>query len=170
MRIVQAHQGYLPNVVRLIAACTQTMREQGIDQWDEIYPNAEIIAKDVESRALYVLEQGDVCTAAVALNQEQDEAYQQVHWLGGEPVLVVHRLCVDPAYQGNGIGNRLMDFAEEYAEQHAYASIRLDAYTGNPSAIRLYERRGYRKAGQVYFPRRTLPFFCFEKILREGTA
>jgi GNAT superfamily N-acetyltransferase len=170
MRIVQAHQGHLPNVVRLIAACTQTMREQGIDQWDEIYPNAEIIAKDVESRALYVLEQGDVCIAAVALNQEQDEAYQRVHWLGGEPVLVVHRLCVDPAYQGNGLGTRLMDFAEEYAKQHAYASIRLDAYTGNPSAIRLYERRGYRKAGQVYFPRRTLPFFCFEKILREGTA
>jgi ribosomal protein S18 acetylase RimI-like enzyme len=146
------------------------MRQNGIHQWDEVYPNEEIITKDVDSRALYVLEQNGLCIAAVSLNQEQDAAYQKVHWLGGEPVLVVHRLCVDPAYQGNGLGNRLMDFAEEYAKQHAYASIRLDAYTGNPSAIRLYERRGYRKAGQVYFPRRTLPFFCFEKILGEGTV
>jgi hypothetical protein len=86
MRIVQAHQGYIPSVVRLISASTQTMRENGIYQWDEIYPNEEIITQDVDSRSLYVLEQGDRCIAAVALNQEQDEAYQQVHWLGGEPV------------------------------------------------------------------------------------
>jgi ribosomal protein S18 acetylase RimI-like enzyme len=152
MRIVQAHQGYIPGVVRLISAATQTMREHGIYQWDEIYPNEQIITKDVDSRSLYVLEEGDLCLAAVALNQEQDEAYQQVQWLGGEPVLVVHRLCVDPAYQENGIGSRLMDFAEEHAKQNACVSIRLDAYTGNPRAVRLYKRRGYRKAGQVYFP------------------
>ena len=170
MRIVQAHQGHLASVVRLISVCTQTMRENGIDQWDEIYPNEEIITKDVDRGSLYVVEEGDLRIAAVSLNQEQDEAYQKVHWLGGEPVLVVHRLCVAPAYQGKGIGGQLMDFAEEHAKQNAYVSIRLDAYTGNPRAVRLYERRGYRKAGELYFPRRTLPFFCFEKILREGTV
>lgn len=62
-----------------------------------------------------------------------------------------------------------MDLAEAHAKQNTYVSIRLDAYAGNPPTVKLYERRGYRKAGQVYFPRRTLPFFCFEKILREGT-
>src|SRR5262245_20431947 len=145
MRIVQAHQGDIPGVVRLISATTQAMREHGIYQWDESYPNEKVITKDIDSRSLYVLEQSGLCIAAVSLNQEQDEAYQQVHWLGGEPVLVVHRLCVDPAYQRNGIGSRLMDFAEEHAKQNAYGSIRLDAYTGNPRAVRLYERRGYRK-------------------------
>jgi GNAT superfamily N-acetyltransferase len=117
MRIVQAHQGHIPSVVRLISACTQTMRENGIYQWDEIYPNEEIITKDVDRRSLYVVEHDDLCIAAVSLNQEQDEAFQKVHWLGGEPVLVVHRLCVDPAYQGRGLGSRLMDFAEAHAKQ-----------------------------------------------------
>ena len=101
----------------------------------------------------------------MTLNREQDAAYQTVQWLGGEPVLVVHRLCVDPVHQGLGLGNRLIDFAEDYARRNAYASIRLDAYTGNPTAVRLYERRGCRNAGQVYFPRRRPPFLCFEKIL-----
>jgi hypothetical protein len=41
MRIVQAHQGYIDGVVRLISAATQTMLEHGIYQWDEIYPNEE---------------------------------------------------------------------------------------------------------------------------------
>jgi hypothetical protein len=29
---------------------------------------------------------------------------------------------------------------------------------------------GYRKAGQVYFPSRSLPFFCFETILSMGSS
>lgn len=144
------------------------MREKGIDQWDAIYPDEEIIATDVNDRSLYVLEDDDLCIAAVTLNRKQDTGYQTLQWLGGEPVLVVHRLCVDPVHQGLGLGTRLMDFAEDYAKPNAYASIRLDAYTGNPTAVRMYERRGYRNAGEVYFPRRRLPFFCFEKILTTG--
>lgn len=111
------------------------------------------------------VEESGSCVAAVSLTWEQDAAYQTVEWLGSEPVLVVHRLSVDPSYQRTGMGSHLMDFAEAYATQNAYASIRLDSYTGNPAATRLYQRRGYRKAGQVHFPRRSLPFICFEKIL-----
>jgi ribosomal protein S18 acetylase RimI-like enzyme len=165
MKIVQAKQEHIPTVFGLLSACMRTMRNNGIDQWDDIYPNEEFVMKDANDRSLYVLEENNLCIGAVSLNQEQDVAYQQVNWLGGEPVLVVHRLCVHPNYQGTGLGSRLMDFAEEHAKRNAYASIRLDAYTGNPAAFKLYERRGYLKAGQVYFPRRTLPFFCFEKIL-----
>jgi GNAT superfamily N-acetyltransferase len=117
MSIVQAHQGRIPTVVRLIAICTHDMREHGIDQWDDLYPSKAIITRDVESRSLYVLEQEDRCLAAVSLNQEQDEAYQTVHWFGGEPALIVHRLCVDPDCQGNGLGNCVMEFAEEHAKQ-----------------------------------------------------
>jgi ribosomal protein S18 acetylase RimI-like enzyme len=146
------------------------MRNNGIDQWDDIYPNEEVVMKDMNDLSLYVLEENNVYIGAVSLNREQDAAYQQVNWQGGEPALVVHRLCVHPNYQGTGLGSRLMDFAEAHAKRNAYASIRLDAYTGNPIAFRMYERRGYRKAGQVYFPRRTLPFFCFEKILGTVSA
>lgn len=143
------------------------MQRKGIDQWDAVYPNEEVVERDVNYGSQYILEDGERCLAAVTLNEEQDPAYRNVQWSGGEPVLVIHRLCVDPAYQGTGLGKRLMDFSEGWAIRNAYASIRLDAYTGNPSAVKLYEHRGYRKAGQVYFPRRTRPFFCFEKILVE---
>ncbi len=58
----------------------------------------------------------------------------------------------------------MMDFAENFARSHDFSCIRLDAYT-NPQALGLYERRGYRRVGQLYFPRRELPFACFEKVL-----
>lgn len=41
--------------------------------------------------------------------------------------------------------------------------IRLDAFTGNPRALKLYDGLGYRRSGYVTF-RKGL-FVCFEKRL-----
>jgi ribosomal protein S18 acetylase RimI-like enzyme len=58
-----------------------------------------------------------------------------------------------------------MDFAENYAAEKGFSSIRLDAYSGNSRALNLYERRGFRRVGQFFSPRRELPFYCYEKVL-----
>lgn len=163
--IMQAHQEHAPKILELISACVQALRKQGLDQWDEIYPAEEIVRKDVRAGSVYFLEKNGRYLAAITLNEEQDPAYKTIRWQGGEPVLVIHRLCVHPASQGKGIAGRLMDFAEQYAEQNGYASIRLDAYTPNSASIRLYKGRGYQVSGEVYFPRRSALFYCFEKIL-----
>lgn len=163
LEIIRADPGHVSSVMEVIHACIHTMRQTGIFQWDEIYPNREQIEEDVRARSLYVaLEKGNCC-GAVCLNEKQEKAYRQVEWCGSKPVLVVHRLCVDPAFQGLGIAGQLMDYAEDLALQRRYASIRLDAYAGNPKAVALYEGRGYRRVGEVSFPRRDLPFYCFEK-------
>lgn len=62
-----------------------------------------------------------------------------------------------------GLARKLMDFAENIAIECGYASIRLDAYSGNERVLRFYENRGYQKRGEVNFSGRALPFFCYEK-------
>jgi ribosomal protein S18 acetylase RimI-like enzyme len=165
MEIVRAGEKHASSIIEVIRACVHSMRQAGIFQWDEMYPNKDLVEEDMREGALYVAQEKGITLGAVCLNEKQDAAYHEVKWYGTGPVLVVHRLCVDPVCQGQGVARRLMDFAEEYARQHTYASIRLDAYSGNSRAVKLYETRGYRKAGQVSFPRRALPFHCFEKIL-----
>ncbi len=81
-------------------------------------------------------------------------------------MLVIHRLCVHPDWQARGLARQLMDFAENHARTQSYASIRLDAYKGNPRAIAFYEKRGYQRVGQARFPRRPLPFDLFELATR----
>ena len=76
---------------------------------------------------------------------------------------MVHRLMVDPRYQGRGIAGELMRFAEDRAGELGYDAIRLDAFSANPRALWLYQRLGYHDAGCVTF-RKGL-FRCFEKRL-----
>jgi GNAT superfamily N-acetyltransferase len=167
MRVERAGLEEAAGVMELIRRCKEDMRSQGIFQWDEIYPNLGVIENDARVGSLFVIREGDECVAAVCLNDVEAPEYASVSWRYSRgPVLVVHRLCVDPGRQGRGLARMLMDFAERLAAERGCASIRLDTYTGNPRAMALYERRGYERAGQVYFRGRPLPFDCFEKVVR----
>lgn len=148
------------------------MREEGIDQWDELYPDRAVLEGDLRSGAAFALfippERQDPAgkrpAAYVALNGEQSPEYAQVTWaLSDESPLVIHRLCVDPRFRGLGAAKRLVLFAEDYARRHGHASIRLDAFSLNPAALSLYESLGYERRGEVFF--RKGRFFCFEKGL-----
>jgi ribosomal protein S18 acetylase RimI-like enzyme len=81
--------------------------------------------------------------------------------------LIIHRLAVDPDYQGLGLSSSLMEYAENYVIENGYSAIRLDAYVGNKMVLDFYRRKAYQEAGEVYFPRRILPFKCFEKSIEE---
>lgn len=152
-------------VWNIIDRCRRALLDQGILQWDDLYPTAAIVHTDITNGRLYLSTSSGISQAVVTLDIKAEPQYSTVLWKTIEPALIVHRLCVDPPFQGNGFGRQLMDYAESYARQHRYASLRLDAYSGNSRALALYHRRGYREAGQVLFPRRVLPFTCFELAL-----
>ena len=79
--------------------------------------------------------------------------------------MVIHRLAVHPPYQRKGLAHMAMNFIEDYASQSGYSGIRLDVYSGNEAPQKLYLHRGFTCAGEVFFPYRSLPFYCMEKTL-----
>ena len=159
-----AHLDELDALHGIVRAATRHMDEQGIPQWDEIYPNRQILLKDVVQQELHVIEVEDQVTGLVVINNDQSPEYETVQWMYPGRVLVVHRLTIHPAYQRKGLATRLMDFVEDTAVAHSYDCIRLDAFTRNPAAFTLYENRRYRKAGSVRF--RKGEFYCYEKAMK----
>jgi predicted acetyltransferase/predicted GNAT family acetyltransferase len=157
----------LDAVMRVRNQCIDAMRAAGIDQWDDIYPNRQTFEADVDEHSMYVsLSPEGRMTGVIVLNECQNLEYAAVPWSFQSPrILVVHRLMIDPACQGSGVARTLMTFAEECARTHEYEVIRLDAFTQNPRALRLYEGLGYRDAGGIRL-RKGL-FRCFEKCVND---
>lgn len=142
------------------------MDANGIYQWVDHYPNREAIAHDMVMGCIYGLIDKDACHGVVTISNVQDEKYNTIPWLYNEGlILVIHRLAVEPKVQGKGYARLLMDFAENIAVEKNAASIRLDAYSDNKRALRFYEQRGYVKRGEIFFPLRNAPFYCYEKQL-----
>ncbi len=109
----------------IVKDATRHMDEQGIPQWDEIYPNNEILMKDIERQELYVIETEGRLAGSITLSEDQPPEYASVPWRYVGRALVVKRLSIAPHCQRRGLASRLMDFAEETAAAAGYDCIRL---------------------------------------------
>jgi ribosomal protein S18 acetylase RimI-like enzyme len=155
----------LKSVCNLYGVLTKDLRNEGIHQWDRFYPNRFVIKNDIKQGNLFgIVEEGQVI-GAIVLDSNESKKYKILHWHDnkGKP-LVIHRLGIHPDCQGKGYGKLLLQFAEEYAQENGHTSIRLDVFSGNPGALTIYERKGYKKVGTIKFPMRPLPYYCYEKV------
>ena len=151
-------------LLALYRAAIARMDEQNIPQWDEIYPSAEILQEDVTSGQMQIGRLNGKIAVAFLLEECSEEDYEEADWRYRDPrFIVLHRLCVHPAFQGQGIARQTMDYLEQAVLDRGLYAIRLDAFSLNPSALKLYESRGYEKAGEIRF-RKGL-FYLYEKRL-----
>ncbi|HET8574233.1 MAG TPA: GNAT family N-acetyltransferase [Edaphocola sp.] len=159
-----AHQG--GTIYEIVENCKAALQSGGIFQWTDHYPTLQIIQNDIESGHLYQIQSGKDILGIINISAIQEEEYKNINW--SYPVdtsLVIHRLAIDPKHQGQGFAQKLMTFAENYGKQRGFHSIRLDAYSQNTRVLRFYDKRAYAKRGEIYFPGRDLPFYCYEKQL-----
>jgi ribosomal protein S18 acetylase RimI-like enzyme len=156
----------LQEIMALITRCVTVMQAGGSDQWDDQYPNREVIGEDLQRGTLFAAEREGRILGIVVLDETQDEQYETINWKQVEgPHLMMHRLAVDPEAHGQGIARKLVAFSEEYAAREGYTSLRLDTYAKNTAALKLYQGLGYDLRGEVNFPGRTASFPVFEKVL-----
>ena len=154
-------------ILSVTKACANHMISKNIFQWNEEYPSKEAFETDISRNELYVLIIDKKLVGTLVLTPLIDEEYIPVKWLTPSiNNIYVHRLSIHPNYQGNGYAQQLMDFAENFAIENGYSSIRLDTYSKNPRNQKIYELRDYIKTGSIYFPRQSeAPFYCYEKVL-----
>jgi ribosomal protein S18 acetylase RimI-like enzyme len=142
------------------------MHRQNIFHWGDFYPAIGDLEKDIASGDLYcVLSPSLEKMAYFALNKEAPAEYGMAHWALGGPYMVLHRLCVHSEWMGKGVGASSVLLAEGEARRMGAEGMRLDAFTENPIAMRLYEKLGYERRGIIQFPGRTGDYCLFEKRL-----
>jgi ribosomal protein S18 acetylase RimI-like enzyme len=153
-----------PAVFALYQNAIAAMQAAGIDQWDERYPDEKIIREDIDSGCAYLCMLDGQIASVFVLNQLCDPEYADGNWrYPHASFAVIHRLCVSPAFWGQGMGTQTMLAAESIAQSMNLETMRLDAFAQNPAALALYKRLGYGRVGSVQF--RKGEFFLFEKKL-----
>ena len=167
MIIRKAEISDLENIMLMYKSCVAGMIANGIDQWDESYPNAKVIMEDLIAQTYFVAIENEIIIAGINIDQNQDETYLALDWEDKKnQFLVVHRLAVKVEFWNNGIGKSIMLFTENLVTEKGLNSIRLDTYSGNPKAMEFYRRLGYRELGTIDLKPNKDKYHCFEKIIK----
>lgn len=154
----------LPEISGLASSAILEMEKNGIHQWDELYPTAEDFSEDISVGDQYVGTVRGKIAVIYTLNQSCDNEYKNGIWqYPNEPFAVIHRLCVSPEFQHKGIAAKTVSHIENELQKQGISVIRLDVFTENPYALRLYEKLGFKKTGTVKW--RKGDFFLMEKYI-----
>jgi GNAT superfamily N-acetyltransferase len=167
MIIRKANKSDLDNIMLMYKSCVKGMLENGIDQWDESYPNAEVIMEDLIAQSYFVALEKGIIIGGINIDHNQDKTYLEIDWEDkSDSFLVVHRLGVKEEFWNKKIGKDLMLFTEKLVLEKRLNSIRLDTYSGNPKAMEFYKKLGYLKLGTINLKPDKNEYYCFEKIIR----
>lgn len=161
----KAVQTDLNEIYLMFQSAIAEMNKNGIFQWDEIYPDKEILCSDILKQEMYLGEINGEIASAYVLNTESDDEYLNGKWEYLESSYrVIHRLCVNPKFQNRGIGKLTVEHIEQQAFLDGADSIRLDAFTENPFSLKMYDKLGYHTTGIANF--RKGKFYLMEKGVR----
>lgn len=144
----------IADIMSIVADAQLSLRELGIDQWQDGYPSKEVIAEDISSKVGYVycVENRIVGYAAIVFDGE--EAYTQIaysEWNTTNNYVVVHRLCVRRGYTKTGIAMALMDYASQMAIARGCTGFRIDTHRGNTRMLSMLEKLGFKYVGVIYY-------------------
>lgn len=140
----------LDHICALIRDAVIEMEKRGIYQWDEIYPTRSDFENDIRDHTLYTVndEEDHDLIAIYVISKECDEQYGNGHWKYDEnTAYILHRFCVAPKAQNRGVGREILLHIEKQIKEMGYQSIRLDVFSENPFAQRLYLHNGYEPRG-----------------------
>lgn len=140
-------------------------KEDGSDQWQDGYPNPQVIKNDLEKGSGYVLVYGNSIIGYCSISINDEPEYSQIRgkWLTNEDFVVYHRVAIAEEYLGEGYGQKMLRHIEEFALDKGIKSLKVDTNHDNIGMLKIFDKLGYMYCGEVTF--RGSPRKAFEKVL-----
>ncbi len=155
----------IPQIWTIIQQAIVRRKNDGSQQWQDGYPNEDLIRKDIVDGIGYVLTDDDKIVGYAAILFNDEPAYEKLKgtWLTNEYFAVVHRVAISDYYLGKGLAQKIFLFTEDLALDNNIFSIKVDTNFDNIPMLKILEKLGYTYCGEVFF--RGDARKAFEKIL-----
>lgn len=143
------------------------LKSLGINQWQgNEKPNLNNFSNLNENNIIYVLEDKEIIVSTLII-YDKDEDYENNlvgTWNSPKPYVALHRIATLSGARKKGYGRKIIEFAENYARENNFKSVRVDTHRENKSMQNLLNSMEYNYVGIVYLDGKR-ERFAYEKIL-----
>ncbi len=150
----------IEKVLEIFSQAKNSLRERGVNQWQEGYPNEESLLFDIQSNTSYVVKelfgtkQSVIATAAIICGIEPtyNKIYEGSWKTCGNNYVAVHRIAVADDVKRMGAASFILSQAVKIAENDNRISIRIDTHRDNIPMRTMLQKNGYEYCGIIYLP------------------
>lgn len=157
----------IPAMMDIVHDAQKALRSQGVNQWQNGYPNEAQLEKDIAADGAYILLENEVVIATMALLPGPDPTYGWIDgaWLSDQPYFVIHRLAVRSDSKGSGVAAQMLSETESICKSAGISAIRVDTHHDNKPMQRFLSKNGFIPCGDIRLADGA-PRIAFEKLLK----
>ena len=157
-----------PIIWDILKQAIEKRKEEGSNQWQDGYPNPEVINKDIEKKAGFVLTENEIIVGYFAILINDEPEYEKIEgaWLNNDDFVVFHRVAISKKHLGKGLAKKIMNSIEEYALKNKIFNIKADTNFDNTTMLKIFEKFNYSYCGKVYL--RGNPREAYQKFLKQN--
>lgn len=165
MRIRKSTENDVHDMMKLISQAQHYFKENNIDQWQNGYPNEDVILQDIKLQSSYVLEDEKII-GTMFFSFDNDPNYSSIegHWLWDGGYGVIHRIVIEKDLKGKSLANELIYYACGLCKEKQVHSLRIDTHEDNASMRKLLKKNGFVECGIIYIDG-ILPRVAYEKMV-----
>ena len=164
IKIRKTEYADLSGVMAVLDEARGTIATLGIDQWQDGYPQKEVIEEDISSGVSYCIENCDngEIISTFAIFSDGEVLYDNIYdgeWKTGTSLsslkasvsyIAIHRVAISVKTRGCGISTKIIDFAKDIAKKNGKISLRIDTHEGNVVMRKMLEKHGFAHCGTIY--------------------
>lgn len=153
MQFRKAVEADIDGIMNIIRQAQAYFKEHGINQWQNNYPNAEIISNDIKNKNSYILLKDNSIVATAAVSFDGEKTYDSIYegqWISNNKYAVIHRIAVDNNYKGSGLASQIVRNIEKLCVDKGVYSIKVDTHEENLSMQKLLNKNRFQYCGIIY--------------------
>lgn len=146
----------LPAIMTITDQAKAFLKAQGVDQWQNGYPDISDFKQDIRHQDLFVFKLDGEVAAYAALLAGPDVHYKVIEdgeWLNQQsPYYAIHRVAVSNQFRGQRVIQRLFETAFAYLRSNhpSVKSVRVDTHPENLIMQHVLTKVGFKRTGNVY--------------------
>ena len=178
MKIRKATYRDLEGIMAVIDEARGTIASLGINQWQDGYPQREIIAADIEAGVSFCIENTDTgeIISTFAVFSDGEVLYDRIFdgaWRTGDSLsenkesvcyTAIHRVAISVKARGSGLSGAIIDYVRNIAIEKNKISLRIDTHEGNVVMRRMLEKNGFVHCGTILLKNGD-PRVAYEKLI-----
>lgn len=144
----------LPSIVQIINDAKESLQERGIDQWQQGYPNEEVLKQDIQENISYALILDSEVVGVATLQQGYDKNFQEMlsgSWSDESEVTysTIHRLSIAADHRGEHLCTVMIQQLLTISYYLGYKDVRTDTHPDNLALQHIVTENGFNEKGTI---------------------
>lgn len=155
MKLRPSTKNDLIDIMLFIKDAQHFLAAQNINQWQDNYPNTEVIDRDINNRESFVIitDKGKtIATSMFTINGESTYNFIKGNWItkNNTKYGVIHRIAVSNNARSKGVAKFIFNEFETRLQKMEFTSLRIDTHKDNHIMQQLLQNLGYVYCGVIY--------------------